>query len=312
MKHKGFRLLFYLILIVFLLSSCNVVDLEKTKNESETPIVLPDVEYKIYYDDKWADAAVYEGELPLKADYGDIDFYQEINVTEMTEGYTDESAQKLRSVTVDGKIHNVEYVNSLQISHSFKKDVEGTVVVDNYTNEDVKVAIYRENGKIYSFSDYTVSIEENGELAVEQAREKAEKIIKEIYGEDMLSKYAYNNGYLSPVEKTVAIVYRRTVFDCFTDESVTLNFNMNGELVRISSRGTIGMFDGAEKDLVSEELVRANKFIVDLYSEKGWTLGERRLAIGNNGEYYLEANLNIPEEQCSFGQKSYGVYINIK
>ena len=87
---------------------------------------------------------------------------------------------------------------------------------------------------------------------------------------------------------------------------------MNGELASIVSGGTRGMFDEAERSLISEELVRANNFIVDLYAKKGWTLTERRLAVRNNGAYYLEANLSIPEEQCSSGQKSYGVYINIK
>jgi len=199
----------------------------------------------------------------------------------------------------------------VQLSHPFKKNGEGAIIVDNYTNENVKIGIYRKTGELYSFRDNTALTEE-GEFNVEKARERSEKIIKEIYGEGMLLKYVYNDGYLFSLDKTVVTVYRRTVFDCPTDESITFRFKMNGELASIVSGGTRGMFDEAERSLISEELVRANNFIVDLYAKKGWTLGERRLAVRNNGAYYLEANLSIPEEQCSRGQKSYGVYINIK
>ena len=308
-------LLFAVVLAVFLtlFNSCNTINQEILNNEnaSETQVVLPDVEYEIYYDDKWADAAVYEGELPLKTNFEDIDFYKEINVTEIAEEYTDETAQNQRSLTIDGKIYNVGYVNSVQLSHPFKKNGEEAIIVDNYTNENVKIGIYRKTGELYSFRDNTALTEE-GEFNVEKAREKSEKIIKEIYGEGMLLKYVYNDGYLFSQDQTLVTVYRRTVFDCPTDESITFRFKMNGELASIVSGGTRGMFDEAERSLISEELVRANNFIVDLYAKKGWTLGERRLAVRNNGAYYLEADLSIPEEQCSRGQKSYGVYINIK
>ena len=238
----------------FLLSSCSTIDLETLRDESisETQVVLPDVEYEIYYDDKWADAAVYEGELPLKTNFEDIDFYKEINVTEIAEEYTDEVAQDQRSLTIDGKIYNVGYVNSVQLSHPFKKNGEEAIIVDNYTNENVKIGIYRKTGELYSFRDNTALTEE-GEFNVEKAREKSEKIIKEIYGEGMLLKYVYNDGYLFSQDQTLVTVYRRTVFDCPTDESITFRFKMNGELASIVSGGTRGMFDEAERSLISRK-----------------------------------------------------------
>ena len=175
------------------------------------------------------------------------------------------------------------------IDNSQKFKDLGTIV--KYHNEEATVEIIAATEEIALFLDYEVSRNIDGDFSADEAKQAAEILFTQLYGEDFLDDYEYDKTATTndESEKTHYLYYKRTVWGFETDDYIMIRYNFNGELVAFNAYGK-GMMEFAEEDLTKEDIEGAIAAVTETFSDT-WYIGNSKITLDSEGDYYLETYL---------------------
>ena len=165
----------------------------------------------------------------------------------------------------------------------------GTIV--KYRNEKATAEIIAATEEIALFIDYEVSRNIDGDFSADEAKQAAEILFTQLYGEDFLDDYEYDKTATTnnESEKTHYLYYKRTVWGFETDDYIMIRYNFNGELVAFNAYGK-GMMEFAEEDLTKEDIEGAIAAVTETFSDT-WYIGNSKITLDSEGDYYLETYL---------------------
>ena len=171
------------------------------------------------------------------------------------------------------------------IDNSQKFKDLGTIV--KYHNEEATVEIIAATEEIALFIDYEVSRNIDGDFSADEAKQAAEILFTQLYGEDFLDDYEYDKTATTnnESEKTHYLYYKRTVWGFETDDYIMIRYNFNGELVAFNAYGK-GMMEFAEEDLTKEDIEGAIAAVTETFSDS-WLIGNHKIVLDAEGDYYL-------------------------
>lgn len=316
-----------LLCVILSVTACNSPSGDDKQSESQKVGPANSVKYALYYADYGSSGYPTNFDRPLgnaeiRKPIEDADFYN------FTKNYIEtKDALQSRTVVVDGITYNVEYTGkSYQSKVSSKNFTDQSVITDNYvfnnsdsmSRDGVEMRIDRKTGRIVYFGlfDAVKKQKEVGYLTVEQIQEKADQIANSLYGKEVMSEYTMvkelvNNNMKEDGSGTVGVIYKRKVFGYYTDDTMKLVFNRKGELVYIFNDEMMEMYKDVEEKLTKEEVEAAEKYLVDTMTAKGYWIGSRTLRTSADGEYYLDAMVEVPVVGSEYPFLT-TVYINIQ
>ena len=175
------------------------------------------------------------------------------------------------------------------IDNSQKFKDLGTIV--KYHNEEATVEIIAATEEIALFLDYEVSRNSDGDFSADEAKQAAEILFTQLYGEDFFDDYEYDKTATTndESEKTHYLYYKRTVWGFETDDYIMIRYNFNGELVAFNAYGK-GMMEFAEEDLTKEDIEGAIAAVTETFSDT-WYIGNSKITLDSEGDYYVETYL---------------------
>ncbi len=152
---------------------------------------------------------------------------------------------------------------------------------DSNEKRTVDVFVRRESDLIVRYIDYQIDANAD-KLTESEAIEKAEDILKSMYGEAIFPKYTYklcsNNG-----ENGCTLVYARYVNGYETDENIRLKINSNGGICSVNALN-LGIFDYVN---VSKEQIEAADKVISEKLPDEYYLADKYLTVDSKGDCYL-------------------------
>lgn len=134
---------------------------------------------------------------------------------------------------------------------------------------------------------------ESGSFTMEQAKEKAIKIAKELYGEDALDSYELVYETHDEDDCRYVLWFERRIgkYSCLGSDSLRMVFNYDGELCAFQSEN-YGTLEGVLDKLTEENIEKAEDTLLSIFPE-GSNIGERREVLIDNktGVCYLQVSL---------------------
>jgi hypothetical protein len=171
------------------------------------------------------------------------------------------------------------------IDNSQKFKDLGTIV--KYRNKEATVEIIAATEEIALFLDYEVPRNIDGDFSVDEAKQAAEKLFAQLYGEGFSNDYEYDKSATTndESEKTHYLYYKRTVWGFETDDYIMIRYNFNGELISLNAYGK-GIMEFAEEDLTKEDIEDAVAAVTETLSDT-WYIGNSKITLDSEGDYYL-------------------------
>ena len=207
-----------------------------------------------------------------------------------------------RTLKIAGQSYDLDYFKTyrteLYDSDQLKAHAESIEFKKNKIYADYRVS----DGALLFFANLNREVRNiSGDLTEDEAKELAKATLTEMYGEDILNQYVFDEVVFTDNQMTTryGIIYRKYVHGIPTNDQMSISFNMNGEVLSINAR-LLGVYDNAEKDITKEQIDNALAYLND-------TLGAvslPTLIVDSLGDYYLRAysGTTMPFE----------VYINIE
>lgn len=202
-----------------------------------------------------------------------------------------------------------EYVRTFSTPLASSKKFSHLGIMNEYKTKGEMVRVNASSGEILFYANARVNKEAEGDFTQEQAKEMAEKILVELYGEDALEYYTFDTFLSSGQEKvtTIGVQYVKKVLGFSTDDDVLIKFNAAGELISINAnkKGTMAR---AEDDLTREQIENAIKVLNE--KDPGSPNRSIQLLIDSEGDYYLMTPMTLKDNNGN----SIGIlaYINIE
>ena len=135
----------------------------------------------------------------------------------------------------------------------------------DYFRESDAWVLYRVNTKeIIELSIPSSASLHYGPVTLSEARSLADRDIKTLFGEDVLSKYKCELEYISGTY-VLSFIYRRSVGFFSTKEEIALYYDGHGKLLTVLS-DYVGLYDGFESVLTEKNLLKAEEeamYIID-------------------------------------------------
>ena len=217
--------------------------------------------------------------------------------------------QETLTLKLQGKEEKFEYVQTFSCPIVANEKFSYLGILNEYTMLGKKVRINASTKELLFYADAKVNKEAEGDFTQEQAKEMAEKILVELYGEDALEYYTFDTFLSSGQEKvgTIGVKYVKKVFGFSTDDDVLIKFNAAGELISINSNKRRSM-ERADQDITKEQIEAAIKVLKETYPS--WNMTNPQLLIDSEGDYYLSAHFTMRDQNGFF----YGfmLYMNIE
>jgi len=196
-------------------------------------------------------------------------------------------------ITVEGKEYtlkfNSAYSTVLSTSSNEQRRKDGSIALYEIEGKDLSEAHMRycyESGRIIYLRLQSHSHLVEGDLTSEQAVALAEKDLTELYGEEFLQTYTLEFSELQAdgSKNYYNIRYRRMICGYPTDEAVTIDYNMNSELINIVT-SNFGSFDNIQDSLDIDKILKAESEAIKLIGDKKieFTL----LATDKEGKVYM-------------------------
>ena len=202
-----------------------------------------------------------------------------------------------------------EYVRTFSTPIVSSENFSHLGVMNEYRTNGEIVRINTSTGEILFYANTQGDKVESGDFTTEeQAREKAEKILVELYGEKVLEEYTFDHFYGTDEDKkTCSILYVKKVFGYSTDDDILIKFNTQGEFIGINANKK-GTMERAEQDLTREQIENAIKVLND--KNPGSPNRSIQLLIDSEGDYYLMTPMTLKDNNGN----SIGIlaYINIE
>lgn len=186
------------------------------------------------------------------------------------------------------------YTTAIDNAQKFKNF--GTIAMYRSDDRKTMVEMIAETKEIALFLDLEVSRNIDGDFSADEAKQAAEMLFIQLYGEGFFNDYEYDGTTTSNEEreKVYSLCYKRTVWGFDTDDSVVIVYNFNGELVSFNAYGK-GMMEFAEEDLTKEEIEGAIAAVTETFSDT-WYIGNSTLTLDSEGDYYLMTYLVHADE----------------
>ena len=192
-------------------------------------------------------------------------------------------------VEIGGKLFSLDYdsayetvLNNIQKFESFANNV-----VYKTNDDSITVELSALTKDLVFFSDWQTEDNVSGEFTAEEAKQAADKLLVELYGESFLNEYEYTKTNTTDDQryKMYSVYYTRNVFGFDTDDYIFVRFNFKGELFLVNAYGK-GMMEFAEEDLTKEEIEGAIAAVTETFSDT-WLIGNSKLTLDSEGDYYL-------------------------
>ena len=202
-----------------------------------------------------------------------------------------------------------EYVRTFSTPLASSKKFSHLGIMNEYKTKGEMVRVNASSGEILFYANTKGDKVESGDFTTEkQAKEKAEKVLVELYGEKVLEEYTFDHFY-GPDEdkKTCSILYVKKVFGYSTDDDILIKFNTQGEFIGINANKK-GTMERAEQDLAREQIENAIKVLNE--KDPGSPNRSIQLLIDSEGDYYLMTPMTLKDNNGN----SIGIlaYINIE
>lgn len=225
-----------------------------------------------------------------------------------------DSAVDTYSFTVAGKTYKAKFSQSYETaagaSEKVRKYSKYSTYFDPMTTE-IYITVNATTEEVEFFLNGGSDIlYEDGDVTEERAKEIAEAIIKEMYGENALDKYEYISSNQSEMQekKRISVNYTRKVWGFNTEDTINVTLNMQGELYSINALGRGAMFN-AEKEVTKEEIENAIAALKNNYSAN-WNMHDNAtLVIDTEGDYYVRMGMSTKTEA---GTVAMLTYINVQ
>lgn len=183
------------------------------------------------------------------------------------------------------------FLNNLQ-----KFETLGTNIV--YKANDGKVTLERSalTKDLVFFSDWQIEDKVSGEFTAEEAKQAADKLLVELYGENFLNEYEYTKTNTTDDQKykMYSVYYTRNAFGFETDDYIFVRFNFKGELLLVNAKQK-GLMEFVEEDLTKEDIEGAMTAVTETFSDT-WYIGNSKLTLDSEGDYYLMTYLVHADE----------------
>ena len=203
---------------------------------------------------------------------------------------------KERSITIANKSFDMKLIRSYKtsISTSSMGKTNSIGQYDYYrfegeNGDNVEVEFTQETNRLTFFIVYgekrTV---ESGNFTKELAKQEADSIIAELYGENSTSKYAYEETFEnnSQSSKGFSVLYQRYLYGYKTDETILIKFNRSGDLISINAE-RIDTFNGADALFSKKDVQSAQNALLGTLHDSWTSISEPELTVGSDGNYYL-------------------------
>ncbi len=233
----------------------------------------------------------------------DFSFSNRTNIEKPTD------TQTTLMLKLQGKEKEFEYVRTFSTPIVSNENFFHLGVMNEYKTKGEMVRVNASSGEILFYANTQGDKVESGDFTTEeQAREKAEKILVELYGEKVLEEYTFDHFYGTDEDKkTCSILYVKKVFGYSTDDDILIKFNTQGEFIGINANKK-GTMERADQDITKEQIEAAIKVLKETYSS--WNMTNPQLLIDSEGDYYISAHFTMRDQYGFF----YGfmLYMNIE
>ena len=302
---------------VALLVSAVVVSTLMLNREDEDPpdvpseVTEPEVEkvnYVIYADFQTGSMPSFEGGENYNLEAAPIG-NKNFSFSKRTKIEKPTDTQTTLMLKLQGKEKEFEYVRTFSTPIVSNENFFHLGVMNEYKTNGEMVRINASTGEILFYANTQGDKVESGDFTTEeQAREKAEKILVELYGEKVLEEYTFDHFYGTDEDKkTCSILYVKKVFGYSTDDDILIKFNTQGEFIGINANKK-GTMERAEQDLAREQIENAIKVLNE--KDPGSPNRSIQLLIDSEGDYYLMTPMTLKDNNGN----SIGIlaYINIE
>ena len=181
---------------------------------------------------------------------------------------------------------------------------------NSYIDENSLLEINPVTNEIAFFRDGTINRNTTPDKCnKEQAEAKADDIIKQLYGKDVLDSYKHSDTIETKdgLRKHYTVVYKRYIHGCPTDDSILISIDKGGEFLSVNAI-TKGLFLNSEKEITKKEAEAAIAALNSAFAEN-WSLGEPSLTRDSKGDYYVECLIYRTNNGQS---ESLQIYINVQ
>ena len=219
-----------------------------------------------------------------------------------------EALKGTKSFSILGKEWSLVYTGSYSTAESEK--IKNVLSYDSYIDENSLLEINPVTNEIAFFRDGTINRNTTPDKCdKEQAEAKADDIIKQLYGEDVLDSYKHSDTIETKdgSSKHYTVVYKRYIHGCPTDDSILISIDKGGEFLSVNAI-TKGLFLNSEKEITKKEAEAAIAALNSAFAEN-WSLGEPSLTRDSKGDYYVECLIYRNNNGQS---ESLQIYINVQ
>lgn len=192
-------------------------------------------------------------------------------------------------VKIGGKSFSFNYdsayetaLNNIQKFESFANNV-----VYKTNDDSITVEFSALTKDLVFFSDWQTEDNVSGEFTAEEAKQAADELLCEIYGENFLEEYecTKTNTTDNQRDKMYSVYYMRKAFGYETDDCIFVDFNFEGELLLINAYRK-GIMEFVEEDLTKEDIEGAIAAVTETFSDT-WYIGNSEIILDSEGDYYL-------------------------
>ena len=280
-----------LLIVILTLISCSDKNDEEIVQPTEEAVERGPVNYTVYVDyalGSQPDLEIEESSKVTMKPIAEKDFY--FVGTENIE--RPENAADTINLTIHNKTYEFSYRDSQKFfSASETSKFKDRAIVNRYCNDTRDVELLEGSNKpVFFFTDVSERVKE-GNFTEEEAVEAAKAVIAELYGADAIEEYSLrqfaDNG---ESKEKYSIGFGKKIFGYETNDHITVNFDMAGNLVSLNAY-KLGIMQGAEKDLTQEEIEKAIAYVEDTFSDN-WNVSIHSVVVDTEGDYYIEVGIS--------------------
>ncbi|MBQ8742684.1 MAG: hypothetical protein IJZ03_04890 [Clostridia bacterium] len=308
------KLLALSLILVMILCSCSAP--EKKENSEENK-----VKYTVYGESAWSDDGKNEHLFKEGAEKI-VSYTFGVNKFHFTDTVTDSSnAPKQKTINIDGNDYELKLYDSYLnggLSSSENTRLRSVGKFDRYRNTEGKFNTWaefnHESGDLVFFMihDDGVNNEADPSFNSDAAKSKADRLIKELYGENTLKAYTHYKTFepnYDEYQPEYSVMYMRKVHGYETSETIMVRFNPDGSLNAINAL-SLGYFEGVEKEFTKNDVENAYKVLCDSLHDSWTNISKPELVIDTNGDYYICVYTSRPGNDGESSLQQF--YINIK
>ena len=197
------------------------------------------------------------------------------------------------TVKIGDESHSLEYNYSFTtaIDAAQKFESVGKYIIYESADKEITAKISATNQEVVQFSNGRVEKKVDGDFTAEEAKQAADELLAEMYGESFLDEYECTETNTTDNQryKMHSVYYTRKAFGLATEEYIFVDYNFKGELLLVNATRK-GLMEFAEEDLTKEDIEGAIAAVTETFSDT-WYIGNSKITLDSEGDYYVETYL---------------------